>query len=171
MRKAIVGLVSWLLCLSIGGVAQANVIFDVSGQFATPGATFAGTFAVDTAGNVVANSIDIDVLGVPGAPLNFYNLFEASDANNAVTLQLTNGVGPELGFTLMFTGSLGGFMGGPVTGGFVASVPGGFFQLTCAIGCVALGATGNVTVPEPATLVLLGLGLSGLVAARRRKLR
>src|SRR5215469_16245390 len=106
MRKTtIVGLASWLF-LSIAGVAQADTIFDTSGHFADSTETFTGTFTVDTAGNIVPGSIDIDVLGVPGGPLNFYNLFGVIHASNAMTLQLTNGTSTnDLGFAITVTTS------------------------------------------------------------------
>ena len=171
----IVGLVWSLLFLSIGGVAQADTIFDVSGHFAIPTEIFAGTFSVDAAGNIVPGSIDIDVSGVPGGPFNFYNLFGVIPVGNTVTLQLTNGGSiTELGFALTVgtpTGSFTGFTGGPIFNGFVAPLLGGtMFQLTCAVSCVASGAIGSVAVAGPATLVLLGFGMSGLLVARRRKL-
>ena len=156
MRKAIVGLTLTCLML-IGGAARADVIFGVSGQFASPaGDTFGGTMTIDTQDGVI-NAIDIDALG-----LDFYHVGLNGPDGPGFVVNATNGVGGDYTLTLAFTttniGSLGGFMGGTITGGGITS-PSGF--------TVATGATGSV-IPEPATLALLGLGLAGIGFARRK---
>ena len=102
------GLILTCLMLACGAAHADLLIFHVSGQFANPvGTTFDGTFAADS-GEIDPASIDIDVFtpSDPIHPINFYHLFEVSELNNVVTLQITNGVGTDLGFQLAFVGSL-----------------------------------------------------------------
>ena len=170
MHKLIVAL-GLHFAMLLAGAAYANATLNVSGQFSN-GAGLAGSFIVDDNGNIVQNSVDLDFQPQdPASPaIEFYNLLETLSDGESVTLQVSNGFSTDLGLSLTFTGSLGNVsMLGPITEGFVAPFVGGTFPIMCAADCLASGLTGSVTVPEPGTIALLGLGLACVATMRRRK--
>jgi hypothetical protein len=169
MRGKILGLMAAGLLVGVTAASASTIVqFTVSGGF-TNGVTFnaGSTLTIDTTtGLATAAALSLSDGASYSGPPNAINT--ATEYN-----WFANPTCPPTPFELCFfdlqdTSGTGfvGFTGGPLTGGFfdichcAAPIPDNVKEIVL---------TPTSAVPEPATLSLLGLGLTGIGFMKRRK--
>ena len=154
--------------------ARADVIerFDATGQF-TDGSVLAGFLDIDVTDGLIVGS-DLTTTG-PSA-FEFVNIVNQSDTQVPGDHNVgdRSSTGTE-DFNFDIPGNLFGYQGSiicsntslchTVSSGVRSS---GLFDLTTNSDGASL-VTGALTAPEPATLTIIGAGLVGLAAARRKR--
>ena len=152
-----------LVLLLAAGQASANIIYTFSGVTFDDGGTLTGTFTTDDA---ITALLDYDITTSAGISIG-YHYTPATSASGSTSLPFIIVLTAPLGDVLQvtFNGGLTA-LGAPITIGTFDS----FEQTTApARRDITAGSVIVGSVPEPWTIGLLGIGVLGLLAARRRR--
>jgi hypothetical protein len=154
-------------CALLAPVAHANEIqqYSLTGATFSDGSTLSGNWTIDfTTMTVLSENL---ISSAYGTYMNNISLFLAN----------TGGQGPsdvyEIGSTRSDDASQFLFVDfskatGTLWGNLAERSPGNYTSFQGPSGGIVLDDLGTVTVPEPTTIALFGLGLFGFVISRRK---